>query len=89
VSCQLTHSYFHAIIKESIILSYLKATDFVAVKDNPHSKLSVIERLALLKNQEDAWQDFGINFKQVIKVGYICWETTTIILSIMSDFQHT
>ena len=70
VSCQLTHRSFRAIINGSIVLSYLKATDFAAVEDNPHLKLPIAERLALLRNQEDAWQDFRIDFKQVIKVNH-------------------
>ncbi|KAF5380137.1 hypothetical protein D9615_006303 [Tricholomella constricta] len=68
VSVSCTHSTVYKYTQSFQILQYRFATQAAAVDDNPHCKLIISERLALLKSREEGWARFNIDFRKSISV---------------------
>jgi hypothetical protein len=66
VSCQLTDRFLFNVIKDSVLLRYLIATEAACVEDNPHCNLSLSERLEQLKRREEAWSCCRIDFRREV-----------------------
>lgn len=67
-SCLEVNVLFSVIIKESVLLQYLIATEIAGVRDNPNCTLDLATRLQRLDQRELAWSRFRPNFKTTIDI---------------------